>query len=82
MYRLSQRIACTGVSERFLNQQIDHQEDGSVIVQAEGYSEFRIIQDMLRYGEQAEILGPPHLREKMTQVVQAMSVLYERCQDK
>ena len=81
-YRLSQRIARMGVSERFLNQQINPQDDGSVIVQAEGYSEFRIIQDMLRYGEQAEIIDPPYLREKMAQVVWAMSVLYESTTDK
>ena len=76
-YRLSWRIASTGVSERFLNQQIDYQKDGSAIVHAEGYSEFRIIQNMLRYGEQAEIIDPPYLREKMRQVVKVMSGLYE-----
>lgn len=81
-YHLSQRIARTGVSQRFLNQRIIPQDDGSVIVQAEGYSEFRIIQDMLRYGEQAEIIDPPYLREKMAQVVQTMSVIYEGVTDK
>jgi predicted DNA-binding transcriptional regulator YafY len=65
-----------------LNQQINLQDDGSAIVQAEDYSEFRIIQKMLRYGEQAEIIDPPHLREKMNQVVQAMSVRYKGTQDK
>ena len=80
--RLSQRIARTGVSERFLNQQIEYQEDGSVIVYAEGHSEFRIIQKMLRYGEQAEIIDPPHLREKMRQIVKAMSDLYGNTPDK
>lgn len=81
-YRLSQRIARTGVSQRFLNQRIIPQDDGSVIVQAEGYSEFRIIQDMLRYGEQAEIIDPSYLREKMAQVVQAMSVIHKGATDK
>jgi predicted DNA-binding transcriptional regulator YafY len=81
-YRLSQRIARMGVSQRFMKQKINPQDDGSVIIQAEGYSEFRIIQDMLRYGEQAEIIDPPHLRGKMAQVVQAMSVIYESTTDK
>jgi len=80
-YRLSQRIARMGVSERFMNQQIHPQDDGGVIVQAEGYSEFRIIQEILRYGEQAEIIDPPDLREKMTQVVQDMSHLYASTTD-
>ena len=81
-YRLSQHIARSGVSQRFLNQRITPQEDGSVIVRAEGYSEFRIIQDMLRYGEQAEIIDPSYLRKKMAQVVQAMSVIYGNATDK
>ena len=81
-YRLSQRIARMGVSERFLNQQVSLQDDGSAIIQAEDYSEFRIIQKVLRYGEQAELIDPHHLREKMKQVVKAMSVLYEKIQDK
>ena len=81
-YHLSQQIVRTGISERFLNQQISIQKDGSAIIQAEGYSEFRIIQNMLRYGEQAEIIHPPYLRERMKQVVEAMSVLYANAQDK
>jgi predicted DNA-binding transcriptional regulator YafY len=81
-YHLSRRIVHMGISERFLNQQIDIQDDGSAIIQAEGYSEFRIIQNMLRYGEQAEIIHPPYLRERMKQVVKAMSVLYTSAQDK
>ena len=81
-YRLSQRIVRAGISARFLNQQIDVQDDGSAIIQAEGYSEFRIIQNILRYGEQAEIIRPPYLRSKMKQVVEAMSVLYAIDQDK
>ena len=81
-YRLSQRIVRAGISARFLNQQIDVQDDGSAIIQAEGYSEFRIIQNILRYGEQAEIIRPPYLRAKMKQVVEAMSVLYAIDQDK
>lgn len=81
-YRLSQRIVRMGVSERFLNQQVSLQDDGSAIVQAEDYSEFRIIQKVLRYGEQAEIIAPPKLREKFGMVIKAMSDLYEGSQDK
>jgi predicted DNA-binding transcriptional regulator YafY len=75
-YRLSPRIARQGVSERFLNQRLEPQADGSVIIHAEGYSDFRILQDLLRYGEQAELLVPARLRAKMAEVVQAMAHLY------
>jgi len=81
-YRLSPRIARQGVSERFLHQQLTPQPDGSVIVQAAGYSEFRIIQDLLRYGEQAELLSPPRLRARMAKVAKAMARLYAEQKDK
>ena len=75
-YRLSPRIARQGVSERFLNQRLEPQEDGGVIVHAEGYSDFRILQELLRYGEQAELLAPPKLRAKMAQIARALARLY------
>lgn len=81
-YRLSERIARNGVSERFSNQQVTLQSDGSAIIQAEGYSDFRIIQELLRYGEQAELMGPPELRERISGVVQAMLALYKTEKDK
>jgi predicted DNA-binding transcriptional regulator YafY len=81
-YRLSKRIAELGISERFPEQEITLQEDGSAIIHACGYSEFRIIQNLLRYGEQAELLQPSELRARMTQVVDAMSALYAKSQDK
>jgi predicted DNA-binding transcriptional regulator YafY len=81
-YRLSERIARTGVSERFSNQRAMLQPDGSAIIQAQGYSPFRIIQELLRYGEQAELLGPADLRVRMGQVVEAMAALYRKEKDK
>jgi predicted DNA-binding transcriptional regulator YafY len=81
-YRLSSRITQLGISERFLDQEVRLQDDGSAIIHARGYSEFRIIQDLLRYGEQAELLQPSQLRARMAQVVQAMSAIYGKSQDK
>lgn len=75
-YRLSPRIARQGVSERFLHQRLEPQADGSVIVYAEGYSHFRILQELLRYGEQAELLAPPKLRAQMAQIACALAHLY------
>jgi predicted DNA-binding transcriptional regulator YafY len=81
-YRLTPRIARQGVSERFLNPQVEPQADGSVIIHAEGYSEFRIVQELLRYGEQAELLGPPSLRRRMAAVARAMAQRYTDDTDK
>lgn len=81
-YRLSEQVARHGVSERFSNQQVTLQSDGSAMIQAEGYSDFRIIQELLRYGEQAELMGPQELRKHISEVVQAMSALYKTEKDK
>lgn len=75
-YRLATKIARLGVSERFLNQRIRFEPNGDAIVEAEGYSDFRILQDLLRYGELAELLGPPDLRAKMREIVAMMYTLY------
>jgi len=77
-YKLPKKIVRQGISERFLNQKVEVQTDGSAIIHAEGYSEFRIIQGILKYGEQAEILEPENLRKNMRKIVEAMRVLYTR----
>lgn len=77
-YRLRNRIARLGVSERFLNQRLSHWIDGDAIIEAEGYSEFRILQDLLRYGEQAELLEPSALRGQMREVLKKMWGMYEK----
>ncbi|HYN87958.1 MAG TPA: WYL domain-containing protein, partial [Ardenticatenaceae bacterium] len=75
-YRLAARIARRGVSERFANQGVEVQDDGSALVHAEGTSAFRIIQELLRYGEQAELLAPEWLRAEMARTVERMMGLY------
>ncbi len=76
-YALDANIANRGLSERFANQRLHAWIDGDAQVQAEGYSAFRIIQDLLRYGEKAELLDPPTLRAKMKAVVEAMARRYQ-----
>ena len=76
-YRLSAKVARSGVSERFLDQKVLHYLDGDPVVSAEGYSEFRILQDLMRYRDQAELLEPPDLRQKMREVVRKMWEMYE-----
>ncbi|MBI5648972.1 MAG: WYL domain-containing protein [Chloroflexi bacterium] len=76
-YRLSPKLAASGVTPRFPEiVAFEPQSDGSLIVTARGYYEFWIIREILRYGEQAEILSPDSLRAKMRQVVERMYSLY------
>ncbi|MCZ7574543.1 MAG: WYL domain-containing protein [Ardenticatenaceae bacterium] len=75
-YRLAARIARHGVSERFANQRVEPQADGSALVHAEGPSAFRIIQELLHYGEQAELLEPEWLRLEMARTIERMVALY------
>lgn len=78
-------LAQPELSQRWLTQTIEREETTDklgrerkrVLVRATAYSEWRIIQQMLRYGERAELVDPPRLRTRMRQVVQQMSSLYE-----
>ncbi|CAG0940484.1 hypothetical protein ANRL1_00168 [Anaerolineae bacterium] len=79
-YWLSPKIAERGISPRFpdMDIEMDKSDRGGVIITAQAYNEFEAIQGILRYGEQAEILGPDTLRAKMRRVVEQMTVLYGR----
>ncbi|MDE3091438.1 MAG: WYL domain-containing protein, partial [Chloroflexota bacterium] len=77
-YWLSPKIAARGPSPRFPEMDWEPQADGSMIVTAQAYSDFQAIQEILRYGEQAEIISPDALRAKMRRVVEQMAVLYGR----
>lgn len=78
-------IAKRGLSQRWLTQtQEDEQtyldEDGRerrrVLIRATAYSEWRVIQQLLKYGDKAELVSPAHLREQMKEVVQRMTRFY------
>jgi len=79
-YWLSPKIAERGISPRFpdMDFETDKSARGGVIITAQAYNEFEAIQGVLRYGEQAEILGPDTLRAKMWRVVEQMAGLYSR----
>ena len=77
-YWLSPKLAARGPSPRFPEMDWEPQADGSMIVTAQAYSDFQAIQEILRYGEQAEIIGPDTLRAKMRRVVEQMAELYSR----
>jgi predicted DNA-binding transcriptional regulator YafY len=76
-YRLAAEVARGGVSERFEGQRIVEQlPNGDVIIEAAGRSDFFIIQTLLRYRGNAELLEPGWLRAKMTEEVARMWAVY------
>jgi len=77
--RLSAKLARSGTMPRFsVIDSIELDAQGGLLITAQDYTDFRIIQTLLRYGEHAEILSPSRLREKMREVVAEMGKVYER----
>lgn len=79
-------IARQGLSQRWLSQTQIREEayldkEGKscrrVLVRATAYSEWRIVQQLLRYGDKVELVSPPHLRKEMQRVVRRMYGFYE-----
>lgn len=79
-------MAKQGLSQRWLSQTQVREEAyldeeskprRRVLVRATAYSEFRIIQQLLKYGDKVELVDPPHLRQEMQRVVKNMSRFYE-----
>ncbi len=75
-----------GLSQRWLTQTLEREEmyvdeQGNqrrrVLVRATAYSEWRIIQQMLKYGDKAELVEPVRLREEMKRVVERMGRFYQ-----
>lgn len=75
-----------GLSQRWLTQTLEREEmyidergdqRRRVLVRATAYSEWRIIQQMLKYGDKAELVEPARLREEMKRVVERMVRFYQ-----
>jgi len=86
-YWIDGDIAKLGLSERWLTHTTEREEvyvdsDGHekrrVLVRAKAHNEWRVIQQLLKYGDQAEIVEPAYLREHMRQVVARMMNFYEK----
>lgn len=76
-YRLAAALARGEISQRFENQRVvERLPNGDVIIEAEGRSDFFIVQTLLRYRSNAELLDPSWLRAKMAGEVQALAVMY------
>jgi predicted DNA-binding transcriptional regulator YafY len=77
-YRLAAVLARGEISQRFENQRVvERLPNGDAIVEAEGRSDFFIIQTLLRYRGNAELLGPAWLRAKMVEEVAQLARLYQ-----
>jgi hypothetical protein len=83
---LDSRLANAGLSQRWLKQVIEREEayiDGEghnrrrMLIRATTYNKWRVIQQMLRYGDKVEVIEPPELREQMRQEIARMARLYE-----
>lgn len=86
-YWLDSSLAKSGLSQRWLSQTIEREEPyidaqgkqrNRILVRAKAYSEWRILQQMHKYGDKAELVDPPELREKMKKEVERIYRLYQK----
>jgi hypothetical protein len=86
-YWLDGDIARLGISQRWLSQTMEReevyidsegQEKRRVLIRAKAHNEWRVIQQLLKYGETAELVEPAHLREQMRRSVARMQSFYEK----
>jgi len=86
-YWIDGDIAKRGLSERWLTQTTEREEvyvdsEGHekrrVLVRAKAHNEWRVIQQLLKYGDQAELIEPANLLEQMRQIVARMMSFYEK----
>jgi predicted DNA-binding transcriptional regulator YafY len=76
-YRLAAALAQAELSQRFEAQRVvERLANGDAIIEAEGRSAFFIIQTLLRYRANAELLDPPALRARMAEEVRRLAELY------
>lgn len=79
-------IARRGLSQRWLTQVEEReeayldergQEHRRVLVRATTYNAWRVIPQILKYGDKAELVDPPHLRAQMKATIQRMAKYYQ-----
>lgn len=76
-YILAAPIAAGGVSERFTEQEIEWQPDGSALVTAPTADLWEAHRVLLSYGQTCRVLGPPELVDMMRAEVEGMLNLYK-----
>jgi predicted DNA-binding transcriptional regulator YafY len=86
-YWIDGSIAKSGLSQRWLSHTIEREEVSvdergrqrhRVLVRAKAYSEWRILQQMHKYGDKAELVDPLGLREKMSKEVERIYGFYKK----
>ena len=84
---LDSSLVKSGLSQRWLSQTIEREEayldaEGKprsrVLVHATAYSDWRVLQQIHKYGDKAELVDPPELREKMRREVERVYKLYHK----
>lgn len=84
---IDESIVKRGLSRRWFTHTIEREEvyidaEGKrrrrVLVRAKAYSGWRIIQQLHKYADKAELVDPPELREQMRQEVGRMYRFYEK----
>lgn len=83
---INAKLAKRGLSERWLTQTMEREESfidekgheqRRILVCATAYNDWRIRQQILKYGDQAELVEPDWLRKKMRETVERMQKLYQ-----
>ncbi len=77
-FRLTPERARYGVTERFPEQRVEPQEDGSIIVTAQMPDQFTALQTLLRYGDGVECLAPEEVRAELSRIGAALVQQYEQ----
>ncbi len=86
-YWIDGSIAKSGLSQRWLTHTIEREEvyvdeqgkrKRRVLVRAKAYSGWRVIQQLHKYADKAELVDPPELREQMRQEVARMYRFYQK----
>lgn len=76
-YRLTAALAQGALSQRFEQQRVvERLPGGDVVIEAQGRSDFFIIQTLLRYRDNAELIAPPELRARMAEEVRRLAAVY------
>jgi len=77
-------IAKSGLSQRWITHEVERDETTGegrqqrrrLLVRAQAYNGWRIIQQLHKYGDRVELVDPPELREQMKREVKRMYDLY------
>jgi len=83
-YWADRSLAKSGLSQRWITHEIEREEvvgEGRqrrhrFLIRAQAYNEWRIIQQLHKYGDKVELIDPPELLNQMRQEVKRMYELY------